>query len=182
MDRQMGDAQDAAAAPHAGAGAALQGRRYKMPRPGPRLLHADLPRVTLSTTEIIRETRGRERSADRPADEYAEAASLLVGYRIYSLEIMRRPQKDARNMFLRDLGEVERRPFPEMQLLLQILAHFPPRQLRARPNAKDPPYEELVIPDRLRVFEASLSGIGSLPKPTQEMANYISLGLDRGRI
>ena len=84
-------------------------------------------------------------------------------------------------MFARDLREVERRPFPEMQLLFQILGRFPPRQLHARPNAKDPAYEELVIPERLREFTVSLGGIIGLLKPTQEMANYISLGLSRGR-
>ena len=124
--RQMGDAQASAAASHAGAGAALQGRRYQLHRPAPQLLHADLPRVTVFPTEIIRETRGRERFAPFPADEYAESDPILVSYRIYSREILRRTQIDARNMFLRDIREVERRASPEMQLLLQNLAHCPP--------------------------------------------------------
>lgn len=84
-------------------------------------------------------------------------------------------------MFLRDLREIERLSFPEMQLLLQILGHFPARQLLIRPNAKDPAFEELVIPERLREFKVDLSSIGAFLKPTQEMANYISLELARGR-
>ena len=52
-----------------------------------------------------------------------------------------------------------------MQLLLQILGHFPPRLLQARPNAKDPAYEELVIPERLKDFKVDLSAVSGLLKP-----------------
>ena len=66
---------------------------------------------------------------------------------------------------MRDLREVERRHFPEKQLILQILGHFSPRQLQARPSAKDPAYEELVIPERLREFTVSLGGISGILQP-----------------
>ena len=82
---------------------------------------------------------------------------------------------------MRDLREVGKRSFPELQLMLQILGHFPQRQPQIRPNANDPAYDELVIPERLREFTASLGGIGSLLKPTHEMANYISIELALGQ-
>lgn len=63
-------------------------------------------------------------------------------------------------MFLRGPREIARRSFPDMQSMLRILGHFPPRQLCARPNAKGPDYEELVIPERLRSFNVSLSTLG----------------------
>ena len=91
-------------------------------------------------------------------------------------------QKDTRAMFTRELRGVEKRPCPEMQLLLQILGRCHPIRLKARPNAKDPDYEELVTPHRMREFSANMSGIGSLLNPNQEMDNYISLELARGRI
>ena len=72
--------------------------------------------------------------------------------------------------------------------------------LQVRPSAKDPAYAILVIPERLMEFKVDISGIPGLFKPdvvgfppaqiisrgglfsgTQEMANYISLELDRCR-
>ena len=50
-----------------------------------------------------------------------------------------------------------------------------------RPNAKDPAFEEIAIPGRIREFKADLSSIGGFLKPTQEMANFISLEIARGR-
>ena len=55
--------------------------------------------------------------------------------------------------------EAERPSFHETQLLIQIIGHFPPRILQVRSSAKDPAYEELVIPERLREFKVNLSGI-----------------------
>ena len=74
------------------------------------------------------------------------------------------------------MREVERLKFPDMQLLLQILGHFPPRILQARPNAKDPAYEELVIPERLRDFRVDLSSIAGLLKP---VSNFPLLSIER---
>lgn len=62
-------------------------------------------------------------------------------------------------MFMRDIREIERMSFPWVHLLLRILGNFSPRQLRIRPNAKDPDYEELVIPERMREFNADISGL-----------------------
>ena len=55
--------------------------------------------------------------------------------------------------------------FPEMQLLLQILGHFPPRILQVRPSAKEPAYGELVIPERQRGRKADLIAIPGLFRP-----------------
>ena len=175
-------------------------RRIVFPRPGPQLTLDDAPRATLLAADLFRETRGRERFSAFPVCEFSAAAGIIVRYRIHSLEILRQTQKDARAMFLRDLREAGRLPFPEMKLLLQIIGHFPPRQLQVRPSAKDPAYEELVIPERLREFAVSHSGISGIRKPdvlsfylpnfchrwkllsiTQAIANYIRSELARGR-
>ena len=172
------DAAQAAAHAHAMAA----GRRYHISnRPGPVLDPADHPRAGQLEAELFRETRGRGRFAAFPEDEFHESAGILARYRIASLETLHQTPKDARAMFMRDLREAERRPFPELQLMLQILGHFPPIQLQIRPNTNDPAYEELVIPERLRTFTADLSGIGTLLKPTHEMSNYISLEVARGQ-
>ena len=67
-----------------------------------------------------------------------------------------------------------------MQLLLRILGHFHPQQLRNRTNAKDPSYEEVVIPTRLANFPVGFRGLTGLLKPNQDMANLVSLELARG--
>ena len=46
-------------------------------------------------------------------------------YRIASLATLLQAQKGDRTVFMRDLREVENRPFPELQMMLQISGHFP---------------------------------------------------------
>ena len=77
-------------------------------------------------------------------------------------------------MFLSDLRELGRRSFPEMQLIMQLLEHFKPQFLKSKDNAKDPLFEELVIPERLRNFRDDLSPMGAFLNPNQLMTNYVS--------
>ena len=63
-------------------------------------------------------------------------------------------------MFMRDLRAVAKSSLPELQLVSQFLGDFPRESFKIRPNAKDPAYEEIVIPERMREFTARLSGIG----------------------
>ena len=83
------------------------------------------------TAELIAETRGAGRFIAFAPEEFALSSRIIVRYRINSLEILRQAQKDARAMFLRDLREVGRRSFPDMQLLLHILGNLPPLQMCA---------------------------------------------------
>ena len=83
-------------------------------------------------------------------------------------------------MFVRDLREGERRTFPQMQLLLQIIGPFSPLQLRNRPHAKDHSYEEVAIPAMMATIAVDFSGLPGLLKPNQNMANVISLELAMG--
>ena len=68
----------------------------------------------------------------------------------------------ARHMCLSDLREIDRRPFPEMQLITEMLSHFTPLLARDRANAKGPPLEEIVIPGELRRYSSNLSDLGDL--------------------
>ena len=98
--RQMGDAQAAAMA---------RDRRHGFPlvqrRPVPQLSSADAPRATLMAADLFRETRGMGRFSAFPEDEFSASAGILVRYRVHSLEILRKRQKGARTMFLRDLAD-----------------------------------------------------------------------------
>ena len=68
-----------------------------------------------------------------------------------------------------------------MQLIMQLLEHFKPLSLKSRANAKDPLFEEIVLPSRLKNFRADFSQIGAFLKPNQLMANYVSRELARGK-
>ena len=85
--------------------ALLRGRRNIPFRPpaGPVLIPADAPRATALATDMLRETRGRERFLAIPAEEFSATAGILVRYRIHSLEVLRQTQRGARTLFLRDL-------------------------------------------------------------------------------
>ena len=76
-------------------------------------------------------------------------------------------------------GNGDRRTYPQMQILLRIIAHFNPQQLRSRPNANGPSYEEVAIPTRLANFSADFSGLIGLLNPNQDMANVVSLEMAR---
>ena len=88
-------------------------------------------------------------------------------------------------MFIKDFREVERRSFPEMQLILQLLGHFAPQQLKPRSNDKNPDYEELVLATKLGTngdFKVDYAGLAAFLQPSREMANFICHELDRGKI
>ena len=84
-------------------------------------------------------------------------------------------------MFLSDLRQLDRFSFPDMQLIMQLLEHFKPLSLKSRANAKDPLFEEVVIPTRLKNFRADFSLLGAFLKPNQLMANYVSREIARGK-
>ena len=64
---------------------------------------------------------------------------------------------------------------------MQLLAHFKPQIMKSRDDAKDPMFEEPVIPERLRNFAAGLYPMSAFLKPDQLMANYVSRELARGK-
>ena len=109
-----------------------------------------------------------------------DAAETLARYRVASLAVLRQTDRASRTMFVRDLREGDRRAFPQMQLLLQIVGHFSPHQLRNRPNAKNPSYEEVVSLARMATFDVDFSRLPGLLEPYQDMANAIRLELARG--
>ena len=106
--------------------------------------------------------------------EITFAAETFVRYRIVSLASLRRTDREARAMFIKDLREIERRSFPELQLILLLLGHFVPQQVKTRPNEKNPAFEEIVLATKLGPqgdFMVDLRHLSAFLKPSQEMAN-----------
>ena len=58
--------------------------------------------------------------------EMREATETLIRYRVVSMDVLRKTDRDARSIFARDIREGDRRTSPQMQLALQILGHFAP--------------------------------------------------------
>ena len=149
--------------------------------PIPQRAHRQLPMVDSIYAGLSLETRGRDRCATDSETDLYNAAETLVRYRLGSFAIIRRTDRDARRMFLSDLRVLDRLPFPEMQLTMQLLAHFAPQIAKSRPNATDPPFEEAVSPQRPRDYTATFAQLGEYLKRNQLIANYISLELARGK-
>ena len=59
-------------------------------------------------------------------------------------------------MFLADLRDLDRKASPEIQLAMQLFSHFVP-VAKQRANVEGHPFEEAVLPVRLRNYTASLS-------------------------
>ena len=124
----------------------------QVPALGPRLL----PAVQALTDDLTAETAGRDRFQTITPAYLRHAAETFAHYRLTSLGIIRHTDRDARRMFLSYLGELDHLPSPQMQLIMQLLAHFTPQIMKSRADAKDPMFGELVIPERLRNFPADL--------------------------
>ena len=88
-----------------------------------------LPLADSLTADFPQETAGRGRFlALTPADSY-HSVETFVFYRLTSLDIIRRADRDSRRMFSPALRELGRRSLPEMQLIAQLLSHFTPQML-----------------------------------------------------
>ena len=118
-----------------------------------------------------------------PETDPYNAADTLVRYRLGPLAIMRRTgtYRGARRMFLSDLRELGRRPFPETQLTTPPIARFTLRIVKARPNANDRPFEEAVMPRSLRGYTSNFPKPGAYSQLNQLMASYISSELAIGK-
>ena len=158
-----------------GGSSQLPGRRIRphMDALAPMLAVHQVPQVTALTADLVRETAGRELFSAFVEEDFHTAAMTLVRYRLSTLAIIRQTDRDARRMFLADLRDLERKAFPEMQLLMQLLSHFAPVQ-KQRVNPKDPTFEEVVLPVKLKDYKADFSCLGAFLKPNQVMANYVS--------
>ena len=124
-------------------------------------------------------TDGRGRFVAFSPAEWKEAAETLSRYRMPSIAAPRKTDRESRTTFVRSLREGERRTFPQILLMIQIICHISPQQLRNRPNVNDSPYEEVVNPARMATFTAACRCLSWLLKRNQEMVNAISLELSR---
>lgn len=124
--------------------------------------------------ELTAETNGRERFLTATPEDLLPAAGTFARYRLTTLAIIRQSDLVARSMFLSDLMELGRRPFPEIQPITQLLPHFTPLLTRPRANSEDPPFEEIALPEMLLCYSPDLSALGAVFNPNQLMGNFIS--------
>ena len=126
-------------------------------------------------------TDGRGRFASAAPGDILLEAGTFARYRQTTLPIIRQADLMARRMFLRDLRELDRMSFPEMQLVMQLLSYFPPGRPQSR-QREWPSLRRNCPPRKLRRYSSYLSALGSFFKPNQLMANFISRELARGEI
>ena len=140
-----------------------------------------MPAVRALAADLTTETAGRDRFQTVTPTDLFDAAETFARYRLTSLDIIRHTDRGSRRVFLSDLRELGRRSFPQMQLIMQLLAHFTPQITKPRSNAKDPLFGELAIPERPRNFTADLSPMRAFLKPNLMMTNYVSRELALGK-
>ena len=178
MEPAVGDPLGA----HSSASSPAPLRRRRHAARIPQLQEGAADLVSTLANDLLRETAGRERFAGFSEPDIRQAADSLVRYRLSTLEIIRHTERDARRLFLAEIREAEGKSFPELHLLMQLFSHFQPIVTKLRANAKDPAFEELVIPRALARYTADLSGLGGFLKPNQLMVNYVSRELARGKL
>ena len=110
-----------------------------------------------------------------------QEAGTFVRYRLTSLDVIRQADRDARRMLLSDLMELGRMFFHEMQLPMQLLSHFSPKLVNHRNNSKAPVFGEVFLPGNLQSYTADLSAMNAFFRPKQNMSNYVSRELARGK-
>ena len=81
-------------------------------------------RINTLTADLMAETLGRERFEAFFRPDFLQAAETLAMYRISTIAVIRQTDKDARRMFSSDPRDLERKTFPETQLLMQLFPHF----------------------------------------------------------
>ena len=128
--------------------------------------------MTALSADLIRGTDGQELFPTFVEEDSHKADMTFARYRLSTLATTHQADRDARRMLLADLRDLERKAFPEMQLLTQLLSHFAPVQ-KQRVNPKGPTFEEVVLPAKLKGYKADFSCSGAFPKPNQDTANYV---------
>ena len=126
-----------------------------MPRMGPSLI----PRADDLARGVEAETRGRDRfSTDTPRG-FRKSDGAVVLYRLPSLAVIRQTDRGARRVFFTDLREPRPRSFPVMQLLMQPMWHLLPHLPKPIASAKEPMYEEIALPGKLKTYAADQESI-----------------------
>ena len=149
--------------------------------PAPNLL-PHLPQAVRDlAADLIAVAGGRERFAPATPGGLLVAAETFARYRLTKMPIIRQSDLMERRTFLSDLRELGRRPFPATQLIMHLVAHFAPMRTRSRANSKDPPYEEIVLPEKLRRYSPDLPALGASCIPNQLRDNFASRELVRGK-
>ena len=124
---------------------------------------------------------GRDRFPTDTTQDFRRDSETFARYRLPSLAAIRQTDREARRAFLTDLRDLYRRSFPERQLPFRRLSHFSAQLGKRRPNAKDPPYEAIALPEKLRTYAADLSPLEAFLRPNLMMGNFISRELARGK-
>ena len=138
------------------------------------------PTVLALAADFAEETKGSERFETDSREDMLRAAGIFARYRLPPLAAIRQTDRDARRMFVSDLRDIERLAFPDIRLMISLISHFTPQLLKAKANAKGPPFGEAVLPGKLRKYTADLSQLGAFLKPNQLMAKRKELA--RGKL
>ena len=128
--------------------------------------------------EIRNETAGRPKFIDFTSEAYLQCAKLFVDSGYTAVDSIRQMQETARQYFLTDLrkGDKTRKPLRELRLVIDIFGLFVIQK-----DEEKPKYEEITIPEKLKLWSPSITNLLGLLLPDQDACNYFSFELAKGR-
>ena len=124
-------------------------------------------------------TEGRERFGDFDRDDFAKETTIFSEAGHYRLGNIRRMQDNARTFFIANLRKKNTQAdmIKPTHLVLGISQSFQ----TTLENAKDPKIEEAIIPREMKNWTPSLTHLGGLLVPGQDMVNHFTIELTRGQ-
>ena len=125
---------------------------------------------------IAEATQGREEFARFEDEDFELAAGYFAKFGFLTLEDIKKAKTKARDFFIEDL-RAERLAINDIRLVLEIFELFPPAAKNR--NAKNPEFEEICIPARMKSLALNFEQLRGRLRPDQQMANAISAELAR---
>ena len=98
-------------------------------------------------------------------------AFFQVKYRIYTLDILRRTNAQARRYFSEDLREKDALAFDGISFLVALRQHVQPNEQAASVKEKDVRFTLVDIPNALESFQPWLSDISGIIHPGRDMVD-----------
>ena len=117
---------------------------------------------------------GKTQRFEQFGDEHIwQGAFYLAKYRVYSLDILRRTNAQARRYFFKDLREKDGLAFDEISFLVALRQRVHPNEQAASVKEKDVRFTLMDIPKALGSYRPWLTDISGITHPGQDMVDWI---------
>ena len=129
------------------------------------------------TNQMIKSLGQRNRFAHFKNSQFGDAAKLFVKAGFYSWTAISKMDDETRKFLREDLRKKFHCSALELSLINDIFTHYEndrPRRTGSKDPKREPPYEEIVIPQLMQRWAVDLSKLSGFFIPDQEMTNVFS--------